>query len=94
MGNRRQYSTELAIRVITETVYTVWKLGRSVSLLQLDLKGAFDTVDHNLLLDILYSKGLQPWLVRWLRSYLEDHIACLIFDREAIECRPIRAGVL
>ena len=59
MGNRRQRSTELAIRVVTETVHTAWKLGRSTSLLQLDLKGAFDTVNHDLLLDTLRSKGLQ-----------------------------------
>ena len=84
MGNRRQRSTELAIWVVTETVYTAWKLGGSASLLQLDLKGAFNTVNHNLLLDMLYSKGLQPWLVRWLRSYLEDRTARLAFDRETI----------
>ena len=94
MGNRRQCSTELAIWVVTKTVYIAWKLGGLASLLQLDLKGAFNTVDHNLLLDMLYSKGLQPWLVRWLRSYLKDRTACLIFNREVIECRPIRAGVL
>ena len=60
MGNQRQCSTKLAIWVVTKTVYTAWKLGGSASLLQLDLKGAFNTVDYNLLLDILYSKGLQP----------------------------------
>ena len=94
MGNQRQCSTELAIWVVTKIVYIAWKLGRSASLLQLDLKGAFNIVDYNLLLNMLCSKGLQPWLVRWLRSYLEDCIACLIFDGEVIECRPIRAGVL
>ena len=93
MGNRRQRSTELAIRVVTETVHTAWKLGGTASLLQLDLKGAFDTVNHDLLLDTLRSKGLQPWLVRWLRSYLENRTACLVFDGETTECRPIRAGV-
>ena len=93
MGNRRQHSTELAIQVVTKTVHTAWKLGGSASLLQLDLKGAFNIVNYNLLLDILYSKGLQPWTVRWLRSYLEDRIACLVFDRETTGRRPIRAGV-
>ena len=58
MGNRRQRSTELAIRVVTETVHTSWKLGGTASLLQLHLKGAFDIVNHSLLLDILCGKGL------------------------------------
>jgi len=44
MGNRRQRSTELAIRLVTEAVRTAWTSGAIASLLQLDIKGAFDTV--------------------------------------------------
>ena len=60
MGNRQQQSIELAIEVVTETVHTAWQLRGTTSLLQLDLKGAFNTVDHTILLDTLQSKGLQP----------------------------------
>ena len=93
MGNQRQCSTELAIQVVTKTIHTAWKLYRSASLLQLDLKGAFNTVDHSLLLNILYDKGLQPWLVRWLGSYLKDHIAYLVFNGQTTDCIPTRAGM-
>ena len=41
----------------------------------------------------LGGKGLQPWVIRWLRSYLEDRTARLVFDGETTERRPIRAGV-
>ncbi len=57
MGNRIARSIELAIRVVIEAIYTAWQCGMVVSLLQLDIKGTFDTVNHIRLLDILKNKG-------------------------------------
>jgi len=45
-GNRAYRSTELAARVVIETVRVSWKERLLTSLLQLDLKGAFDIVNH------------------------------------------------
>src|SRR5436190_13006668 len=53
MGNRRERSTELAIRAVTDAVYTAWAQNATTSLLQLDIKGAFDTVNHVRLLDTM-----------------------------------------
>ena len=53
MGNRKDRNTELAIRVVTEAVYSSWKRRAVASLLQLDIKGAFDTVNHIRLLDTI-----------------------------------------
>ena len=53
MGNRKERSTELAIRVVTNAVFTVWANKVVASLLQLDIKGAFDTVNYIRLLDTL-----------------------------------------
>ncbi len=46
MGNRVAKSTELAIRVVIEAIYTAWQCGMVMSLLQFDIKGVFDTVNH------------------------------------------------
>src|SRR5207248_1361179 len=56
MGNREGRNTELAIRMVTETVYASWKRRAVTSLLQLDIKGAFNTVNHVRLLDTMRSK--------------------------------------
>ena len=57
MGNRKERSTELAIWVVTDAVFTAWANKAVASLLQLDIKGAFDTVNYIRLLDILQEKG-------------------------------------
>ncbi len=63
MGNRIARSTELAIRVVIEAIYMAWQCGVVVSLLQFDIKGAFDTVNHIRFLDILRNKGFLIWIV-------------------------------
>ncbi len=93
MGNRPARSTELAIRVVTEAVHTAWQHGAVASLLQLDIKGAFDTVNHTRMLDTLREKGYPMWVVRWTRSYLEGRTVRLRFDEAEAEPRELRAGV-
>jgi hypothetical protein len=46
MGNRRERSTNLAIRIIIEAATEARKNGGIASLLQLDIKKAFDAVCH------------------------------------------------
>ncbi len=53
MGNRREQSTELAIRLLTGGIHTAWQHKAIASLLQLNIKGAFNTVNHTRLVDIL-----------------------------------------
>lgn len=93
MGNRKNRSTELAIRVVIEAAQTAWDHGAVASLLQLDIKGAFDTVNHTRLLDTLRQKGFPPWVVRWIRSYLTGRQAQLSFDGREAEPVLLRAGV-
>jgi len=57
MGNRPKRSTELAIKMVVDAAHTAWKRGAVSSLLQLDIKGAFDSVDYIRLLDTLRGMG-------------------------------------
>jgi hypothetical protein len=53
MGNRPERSTDLAIKLVVDATHTAWRHGAIASLLQLDIKGAFDTVNHTRLLHTL-----------------------------------------
>ena len=47
-------------------------LGRLVGLVLIDLKKAFDTVDHNMLCKKLKHYGVQQRQLSWFESYLSN----------------------
>jgi hypothetical protein len=63
MGNRAYRSTELAIRLVVAQVQEAWRQRATASLLQLDISGAFDTVNHTRLLATLRELGFPRWIV-------------------------------
>jgi hypothetical protein len=93
MGNRPQRSTDLAIKLVVDATHTAWSHGAVATLLQLDIKGAFDTVNHTRLLHTLQHQGFPLWAVRWVRSFLTDRTANLSFDGETTPPRSVTAGV-
>jgi retron-type reverse transcriptase len=57
MGNKRDKSTDLAIRMVVKIAAEAQQNGGIASLLQLDIKGAFDTIHHQWLIQILHTAG-------------------------------------
>ena len=93
MGNREHRSTELAIRLVVAQVREAWRQRAAASLLQLDISGAFDTVNHTRLLATLREQGFPQWLVVWVRAWLNNRVANLHFDGQKTEDIPVVAGV-
>jgi hypothetical protein len=93
MGNEASRSTELAIRLVVTQFQEAWRQGATTSLLQLDISGAFNTVNHIRLLDTLRVCGFPGWLVRWIKAWLEDRTATLYYDGQATRPIPVKAGV-
>ena len=89
MGNRQHRSTELAIRLVVAQVQEARRQGLTPSLLQLDISGAFDTVNHTRLLHTLREYGYPKWSLRLLKSWLIGRTACLYFDGRTTEPIPI-----
>ena len=93
MGNRLERSTDLAIKLVVDATHVAWSHGAVASLLQLDIKGAFDTVNHTRLLHTLQVQGFPLWIVRWVRSFLDSRTASLFFDGESTPPHNVTAGV-
>jgi hypothetical protein len=93
MGNRPERSTDLAIKLVVDATHIAWRHKAVASLLQLDIKGAFDTVNHTRLLHTLQLQGFPLWIVRWVCSFLDGRTASLYFDGEATPPHHITAGV-
>ena len=63
------------------------------STLFLDVKGAFDHVSKNRLIQVLVNLKLPISLISWTSSFLEDRILRLAFDNNIEEFKPINTGI-
>jgi hypothetical protein len=71
MGARKQRSTLSALELLTGSIQTAWKAKKAVvSVLGLDLAGAFDNVSHGRLLWVLRRMGYPEWMVVMVQSFL------------------------
>ena len=59
----------------------------------LDLKKAFDTVDHRIMIRKLYAYGIRGSILNWFISYLEDRSQYVAFDEAHSSTQPIKCGI-
>lgn len=72
-GFRAGHSTETAVLRVLSDILEAVDHGDVATLILLDLSAAFDTVDHDILLQRLHlSFGIDAAAHRWFRSYLTD----------------------
>ena len=71
-GFRPLHSTVTALLDITNEWYKNIDVGKLNGIVFLDLKKAFDTVDHNILLKKIAIYGIKGTAYRWLESYLSN----------------------
>ena len=65
---------------------------RTVSL-AVDFSRAFDTVSHDLLINMIGSSDLPHNIVRWVASYLHGRAAAVLYQGHRSPYRPLKAGV-
>ena len=71
---RQYHSTETAVAVVHDYIVRAIDDDDVVAMVLLDLSAAFDTVDHNLMLDILRAHfGVKNSALKWFLSYLHVH---------------------
>ena len=71
-GFLRQHSTLTCLLKMSDDWYNGLDLGKLVGLVFIDLKKAFDTVDHDILCKKLELYGIQQRELSWFRSYLSN----------------------
>ena len=66
MGARREKSIKIALKLLIETVYTIWDYNKknAVSLFPLDVARVFDHIFHSRLLHNLRSKGVPKYIIQ------------------------------
>ncbi len=72
-GFRKLHSTETALLRVTNDLLRAADSGHCSVLVLLDLSAAFDTIEHNILVERLRSwAGITGTALDWFRSYLEN----------------------
>ena len=69
-GFRKTHSTNLALLEVTEQLYANLDVDNYGLGIYLDFQKAFDTVNHEILLDKLHHYGIRGNILDWFKSYL------------------------
>ena len=81
-GFRHKHYFQQAIITLVNKIMSSLDTGDLVIGVFLDLKNAFDTVDHKILLDKMHAYGIRGNILRWFRSYLTHRSIDLFFFRK------------
>ena len=90
-GFRSRHSTQQALITLVDRI--TQDMSNIVISLFIDLKKAFDTVHHGILLRKLYAYGIRGILLKWFESYLTVRSQYVIYDGVKSEISLVQCGV-
>ena len=92
-GFRQGHSTHHALITLVDNITKSLDNGDIVIGVFIDLKKAFDTVDHKIVLKKLYYYGIRGNALKWFESYLTNRSQYVLFNGEKSDIRDITYGV-
>ncbi len=92
-GFRPFHSTETALTDMIDDLLSNMNSGKMTGLAFIDLRKAFDTVSHDLLLEKLHGIGADDMAIKWFRSYLTGRTQRVSFKGSVSDSLPVNTGV-
>ena len=92
-GFRKNNSTIYALMEITEKIKESIDKGKFGCGIFIDLKKAFDTVNHKILLTKLEHYGVRGVMLNWFESYLTGRKQYVFYNGVSSEVKDITCGV-
>ena len=86
-------STTTALLSVTHDWFQALEAGQEVCSICFDLRKAFDSVPHRLLVDKLTSLGLSAHIISWITSYLTNRKQHVVVGGESSQDAPVLSGV-
>ena len=93
-GFQSSNSTEYAIMELVDQISNSFDSNKFTLGVFIDLSKAFDTVDHNIMLEKLKHYGASGNNLAWFKSYLDRRKQFIYFDQSKTECCYVTCGVL
>lgn len=92
-GFLHEHSAEHALAKLQADIINGINAGKFTSIVALDLRSAFDTICHNLLIHRMAALGINEMLVRTIQSMLTDRTFSVHLDGASSTVRRVVAGV-
>ena len=93
-GARKKRSAGQALLLLQEHIYNVWRRSRGLSIVSFDVKGAYNGVCKERLLQRLIVRGMPPNLVRWIDAFCSDRMATILVNGHCSESRELQQAGL
>ena len=91
---KRCHSTETALLKVQNDILIAIDNKKCVALLLLDMSAAFDTVDHEILLERMSKRfGIKGKVLKWFRSYLQNRMQTVMIDGVKSMSKDLNWGV-
>lgn len=68
----KRRSADQALMLLQEQIYKAWRMGKVLSLISFDVKGAYNGVCKERLLERLRARGIPEGLVRWIGAFCSE----------------------
>jgi ribonuclease HI/exonuclease III len=93
-GARKQRSAEQALLLLQEEIYTAWRGRKIVSLISFDVKGAYNGVCKERLLQRMKARGMPEELCRWVEAFCSERTASIQVNGQTSKTRNLpQAGL-
>jgi hypothetical protein len=93
-GARKQRSAEQALVFLQEQIYTAWRGRRVLSLISFDVKGVYNGVCKERLLQRMKARGIPEDLLRWVEAFCSERTATIQINGQLSEVQSLpQAGL-
>jgi hypothetical protein len=93
-GARKKRSAEQALLLLQEQIYTAWRGRKVVSLISFDVKGAYNGVCKERLLQRMKARGMPEKLLRWIEAFCSERTATIQINGQPSEVQSLpQAGL-
>ena len=93
-GARKQRSAEQALVLLQEQIYTAWRGRRIFSLISFDVKGAYNGVCKERLIQRMRARGIPEKLLQWVDAFCSERTATIQINGQSSLSRSLRQAGL
>lgn len=86
---RKQRSTVHALSYLQEKVFSAWRRKQTVSVVNFDVKGAYNNVNRTVFLERLREQGIPEVIIRWIASFCSDRKASILVNEQTSEVKDL-----